>query len=129
MSSKTVSLYNLSINDVVTGVNTAGILYLWYEIQRVGYDLTSKLKETVSVLKILNTNVNVISQHFMNHLINHKVYLDNNDESENKSDLKDSSIDIKLLHEEMLKMRQEINNLKDEVSRLKGDNVDIDFDL
>lgn len=87
--SKTNSLSKVGVTEVVTGINFVGLCYLYYEIQKIGERMTKHIKDVSLVVKTVNSNVNVVYQHFTAHLIHHKNVLD----VDNQDDLNYTSQD------------------------------------
>lgn len=112
--SKSTSLSKVGVVEIVTGINSIGLLYIWYELQRVGADLTQKVKDITLVLKTVNANVNTVSQHFKAHLVHHKNVLDV--DHTNSSD-NDHSNDGENISKEMLLSR--IRKLEDRLAILE----------
>lgn len=76
MSTTKNSLSKVGGVEIVTGINTVGLCYIYYELHKLGVDLNTRLRDISTVVKTINSNVNVIYQHFRAHLIRHKNVLD-----------------------------------------------------
>lgn len=87
--SKTNSLAKIGGVEIVTGINFIGLCYIYYEIQKLGAELTQHIKDVTTVVKTVGSNINVIHQHFTAHLIHHKNVLD----IDSRESLDDSSED------------------------------------
>lgn len=111
---------SITVNDVVTGLNTGGILYLWYDMQKIGAELTAKIRDTISLAKIINSNVNILTQHFMNHLIRHKTFLDVEDDNH----VTISTDDFNMLIRRIEALESEIVVLKQNSERKDTNDID-----
>lgn len=67
--------------EIVTGINTVGIIYLYYELSKLGTDLNRKIISVIDILKKLNKNVNVIDMHLKKHLLEEKINNENEESS------------------------------------------------
>lgn len=76
MSDKKFSLTNFKGSDIVLGVNSACIVYLYYEMSKLGADLNKKVLGLTDVIKRINRNTNVVDMQLKRHLINHKTDID-----------------------------------------------------
>lgn len=76
MSTEKTNLAKVGPVEILTGVNTVGVLYLYYELNKLGTDINTRIGTISTIIKRLNNNINVINQHFMKHLYHHKTILD-----------------------------------------------------
>lgn len=54
--------------DIITGVNTAGVIYLWYKLSSMGSDLNKKILKITQVLNLLQNNINVVDMQLKSHI-------------------------------------------------------------
>lgn len=123
MATKNNALAKVGVFEVVTSINTIGVLYLWYEMQKMGEQLTTHMRKIALFSKVINSNINIVSQHFKAHLIHHKNVLDVNVDQPNdnctRSPLHDLSKNelierIEKLEQRMSKLEQLRNQSDDE---------------
>ena len=63
--SKTIDFRNI---DIVTGINTAGVIYLWYKMSSMGSEMNKKILKITQVLNCLRNNVNVVDMQLKAHM-------------------------------------------------------------
>lgn len=76
MSNNKLSLANFKGSDVVLGLNSACIVYLYYELSKLGVDINKKIIGLASIVRQINKNTNVIDMQLKKHLVIHKTDLD-----------------------------------------------------
>jgi hypothetical protein len=108
MSTVKNSLSKVGGVEIMTGINTVGLVYTYYELNKLGADVNKRLIMLSSVIKKLNNNVNVINQHFIKHLYHHKTILDIDDQTS----ISDASENNNLLaiNENILARLKELEN-------------------
>lgn len=116
MATKTNALSKVGVFEVVTGINTVGLCYLWYESQKIGEDLTKRLKSLTLIVKTMGENINVINQHLKSHLIHHKTVLDvdHDHREDDSSDDEDDDISKKMLLKKLKQLEDRIIYLESE---------------
>lgn len=87
MSTTKNHLSKLGGTEVVVGINTVGIVFLYYKLSELGSDLNKKIAALTGVIKKINKNTNIVNMHLKSHLIKHKTEYDNNDVLSNENDL------------------------------------------
>lgn len=99
MSEKKSLVTNFKGSDVVIGINSGCIIYLFYEMSKLGADLNKKILGITDIIKRINKNTNVVDMQLKRHLVNHKTDIDiQKDESlkEYLSDNNNSDVITKL---------------------------------
>lgn len=76
MSTSKNPLTKIGGTEVVVGINTVGIVFLYYKFQEMGTDLNNKILKLANIIKTLNRNTNIVNMHLRSHLIKHKTELD-----------------------------------------------------
>lgn len=85
MSTSKNPLTKLGGNEVVTGINLAGLVFLYYKYYELGTDLNGKIVEIGGVIKKINRNINIVNIHLKQHLFKHKTELDIEDNEDENS--------------------------------------------
>lgn len=87
MSTTKNHLSKLGGTEVVVGINTVGIVFLYYKLSELGSDLNKKIAALTGIIKKINKNTNIVNMHLKSHLIKHKTEYDNDDVLSNENDL------------------------------------------
>lgn len=106
MSVSKINLSKIGIHEGITCINTIGLGYIYYELNKLGFGVNKRIKTISEILKKLNNNVNVINQHLMKHLYHHKTILDIDNQS--ISDNMSESQSLLSVNEEMLNKLREL---------------------
>lgn len=101
--------------EIVTGVNTVGILYLYYELSKFGADINTKIAKLTAITKRINKNVNVIDSHLTEHLVKHQLNFD----SESREDESITSDNIIINETENIILKR-IQDLESRVAELES---------
>lgn len=101
--------------EIVTGVNTVGILYLYYELSKFGADINTKIAKLTAITKRINKNVNVIDSHLTEHLVKHQL----NSDSESREDESITSDNIIINETENIILKR-IQDLESRVAELES---------
>lgn len=106
MSTAKNSLAKFGGLEIMTGINTAGMIYIYYELNKLGGDVNKRIGTLSGIIKKLNNNVNVINQHFMKHLYHHRTVLDIDDQV-SSSDVSENQ-NLLAVSEELLSRLKEL---------------------
>lgn len=106
--------------EIVTGINTVGIIYLYYELCKLGADVNRKIGNLAGITKRINKNVNVIDAHLKEHLIKHQLEMD--DDSNDNESINNDNIIISETENILLKKLQELEIRVAELEKNSNDN-------
>lgn len=108
-------LTKLGGNEVVTGINTIGIVFLYYKLYEMGVDINAKVAALTGVIKKINRNTNIVNMHLKNHLIKHKTDydLDNNNTD-------DDDVELLLQQEFKEQIFTKMRNLEERIAYLES---------
>ena len=96
--------------DIVTGVNSACVIYLYYSLTSLGQELNNKIVRLTTILKRLNKNINITDRELKRHIIEYiKDYEDTDREALDEEFKKEVLLKIQQL-EERLSIYETINN-------------------
>lgn len=112
--SKSNALTKIGVFEIVTGVNSLAVLYLWYELQKIGAEITQRVRDLSIVVQTVNANINTVAQHFKAHLVHHKNVLDvdHGEISDDSSEDTDSDISKEMLLSKIRKLEERISHLE-----------------
>lgn len=118
MSTTKNSLAKVGGVEIMTGINTVGIIYFYYELNKLGADVNKRIGTISGIIKKLNNNINVINQHFMKHLYHHRTVLDVDDQSSTSDMLENHN--ILTVNEEILARLKELDDRVAELEAVRS---------
>lgn len=101
--------------EIFTGANTMGVLYLYYELSKLGTDVNKRMVTLTTYMKRIIKNINVIDMHLKKHLRDHKTNFDIDDDKNSIESSQSQSL-IELQEELLSRIRE----LEERVSYLEG---------